>query len=204
MRCQCNSCKSIDWFCSLYWTLNESESDLWMYIGRFAPNLKNLKKWPCCWISISPWWTLELLTELIRNYLNRKRRQKKGWSFGSARPCLPLWFGLAGFLLRAIGQALQCGVCFSWTADIVFPTFAFWSTATLLLILYLTWYLEPTSFEGISIFQTAHLSWVSMDESNFFRKRESVHRSYGELRPSHPTFPPTLKDFQVRMRRSTW
>ena len=41
-RCQCNSCKSVAWFCSLFWTLNESE--LWMYIGRIAPNLKNLKK----------------------------------------------------------------------------------------------------------------------------------------------------------------
>ena len=27
--------------------LNESESELWMYIGRIAPNLKNLKRWPC-------------------------------------------------------------------------------------------------------------------------------------------------------------
>ena len=63
---RCNSCKSIAWFCSVYWTLNESESELWMYIGRIAPILKNLKKWPCCcWISIRPWWTLELLTEPI-------------------------------------------------------------------------------------------------------------------------------------------
>ena len=37
---QRNSCKSIAWFCSLYWTLNESESEFWMYIGRIAPNLK--------------------------------------------------------------------------------------------------------------------------------------------------------------------
>ena len=63
MRCQCNSCKSIAWFCSVYWTLNEGE--LFMYIGRIAPK-KNLEKWPLllCWISIRPWWTLELLTEL--------------------------------------------------------------------------------------------------------------------------------------------
>ena len=58
-RCQCNSCKSVAWFCSLFWTLNESE--LWMYIGRIAPNLKNLENWVCN----SPWWILELLTELI-------------------------------------------------------------------------------------------------------------------------------------------
>ena len=32
--------------CSVYWTLNEIESELWMYIGRIAPNLKNLKNWP--------------------------------------------------------------------------------------------------------------------------------------------------------------
>ena len=68
MHCQYNSCKSIAWFCSLFWTLNESESELWMFIGRIAPNLKNLKKWLAlrCRISISPWWTLELLTELTR------------------------------------------------------------------------------------------------------------------------------------------
>ena len=44
-RCQCHSCQSIGWFCSIYWTLNESESYIWMYKGRIAPNLKNLKKW---------------------------------------------------------------------------------------------------------------------------------------------------------------
>ena len=68
MRCQCNSCKSIAWFCSVYWILNESESELWTYIGRIAPNLKNLKKWLLLhWINVRPWWTLELLTELTKN-----------------------------------------------------------------------------------------------------------------------------------------
>ena len=53
MRCQCNSCKSIAWFCSVRWTLNESESELiWMYIGRIAANLKFFEKWLIC---NSPW-----------------------------------------------------------------------------------------------------------------------------------------------------
>ena len=30
------------WFCSLYWTLNHSESDWWMYIGSIALNLKKV------------------------------------------------------------------------------------------------------------------------------------------------------------------
>ena len=34
-----------------------------MYIGRIAPNWKNFETWPVC---NRPWWTLELLTELIK------------------------------------------------------------------------------------------------------------------------------------------
>ena len=45
-RVRGDSCKSIAWFCSVFWTLNESESELWMYIGRIALNFKNLEKCP--------------------------------------------------------------------------------------------------------------------------------------------------------------
>ena len=58
--CQCNSCKSIAWFCSVYWTLNESESELWMYIGRIAPNCRDLTE--SSWLTpvhISSDWTVE-------------------------------------------------------------------------------------------------------------------------------------------------
>ena len=47
MRCQCNSCKSIAWFCSTYTTYRTlNESELLKFIGRIAPNLKHLEKRP--------------------------------------------------------------------------------------------------------------------------------------------------------------
>ena len=69
MRCQYNSWENIAWFCSVYWTLNESESELWMYIGtrQDCSKFEKSEKMAALllrWISIRPWWTLELLTEL--------------------------------------------------------------------------------------------------------------------------------------------
>ena len=47
---QCNSCKSIAWFCSLNWTMSESESKLWIYIGRIPPNLIFFENFVCMYV----------------------------------------------------------------------------------------------------------------------------------------------------------
>ena len=64
MRCQCNSCKSIAWFCFIYGTLIDSESELRMYIYR--QDCSKFEKFGKLgfYVCNSPWWTLELLTEL--------------------------------------------------------------------------------------------------------------------------------------------